>query len=99
MFLAGSESSRNMDVDRVPDPEVEALWPTTRGLRHPKRMYDSADGDVPEGQTPWTLPARNKAGRLRVDQSLESVETPRRHLNLEDGFFQGLCGCPLLQAS
>jgi hypothetical protein len=55
------------------------LRPTTRGLRHPKGCTTLLTGMSLKGTTPWTLPVRNKAGRKRVDQCLESVETLRRH--------------------
>jgi len=57
------------------------LRPTTRGLRHPKWCTTLQTTPSLKGKTPRALPAWNKAGRLRVDEGLESVETLRRHPN------------------
>jgi len=65
------------------------LWPTTRGLRHSKECTARQTTTSLKGTTPWALPARNKAGRLRVDEGLESVETLRRHPNPGGGSSRG----------
>jgi hypothetical protein len=54
--LANQKLARNEDVCRVLSPEVEAL-PTTRGLRHPKRVFDSANGI-----RPWRANPKDVAG-------------------------------------
>jgi hypothetical protein len=64
-------------------PEVEASANHMR-VAASERMYDSAKESL-EGTTPRTWPARNKAGGLRVDQDLVSVETLRRYPNPAGG--------------
>jgi hypothetical protein len=70
------------------------LRPTTRGLRHPQGCTILQLEKSLKGTTPWTWPARNKAGGSRVDQSLESVKTLRRHPNLEWWFSPGRMWLP-----
>jgi hypothetical protein len=70
------------------------LRPTTRGLRHSKECTAWQAEKSLKGTTPWTWPARNKAGGSRVDQGLESVKTLRRHLNPEWWFPPGRMWLP-----
>jgi len=71
------------DLDRLREtsPEGEAPANPKRDATS-ERVYDSQTGKTSlKGKTPRASPARNKAGRTRADQGLESVETLRRHLN------------------
>jgi len=71
----------NLDRSRETNPEGEAQANPMRAAT-PERVHDSLNGKTSlKGKTPRTSPARNKAGRMRADQGLESVETLRRHLN------------------
>jgi len=71
----------DLDCLREKSPEEEAQANLKR-VATSERVYDSRTGKTSlKGKTPRASPARNKAGRMRADQSLESVETLRRHLN------------------